>query len=96
MTSLRWKSQSAAATRTAVYASMQKNWAVVRRLIGYDRYHTQAALDQLNRLYPLVNRYMNFFQPLLQLQEKHRQGARVRRCMILPVLLTNDFWSKAS
>ena len=57
----------------------QKNWSVVRRLIGYDRYHSQGALDQLNRVYPLVTRYMNFFQPVMQLQEKHRQGARVRR-----------------
>ena len=57
----------------------QKNWSVVRRLVGYDRYHSQQALDQLNRLYTLVERYLNFFQPVMQLQEKHRQGARVRK-----------------
>ena len=57
----------------------QKNWTVVRRLIGYDRFQSQQALEQLNRLYPLVERYMNFFQPVMQLQEKHRQGARVRK-----------------
>ena len=57
----------------------QKNWSVVRRLIGYHRYHSPRALEQLNRLYPLVERYVNFFQPVMQLQEKHRQGARVRK-----------------
>ena len=62
----------------------QKNWSVVRRLIGYDRYHSQAALLQLNRLYPLVERYVNFFQPVMQLQEKQRQGARVRKVYDAP------------
>ena len=57
---------------------------MVRRLIGYDRYHSQAALAQLNRLYPLVERYVNFFQPVMQLQEKQRQGARVRKVYDAP------------
>ena len=62
----------------------QKNWSVVRRLIGYHRFHSQQALDQLNRLHPLVTCYMNFFQPVMQLQEKHRQGARVRKVYDVP------------
>ena len=53
----------------------QKNWAVLRRLIGYDRYHSPQALHQLNRLYPLVTSYVSFFQPVMQVQEKRRQGA---------------------
>ena len=57
----------------------QKNWSVVRRLVGYDRYQSQEALTQVNRLYSLVERYVNFFQPVMQLQEKHRQGARVHK-----------------
>lgn len=57
----------------------QKNWAVVRRLVGYDRYASQAALTQLQRLYGLVRLYMNFFQPVLQLQSKTRHGARVHK-----------------
>ena len=57
----------------------QKNWLVVRRLVGYHRYQSHQALTQLNRLYPLVERYVNFFQSVMQLQEKHRQGARVRK-----------------
>lgn len=62
----------------------QKNWSVVRRLIGYERYQSQEALAQLNRLYPLVERYVNLFQPVMQLQEKHLQGARVRKVYDVP------------
>ena len=32
----------------------QKNWPVVRRLIGYQRYSSKEALEQLNRVYQLV------------------------------------------
>ncbi|MDP6348120.1 MAG: transposase, partial [Dehalococcoidia bacterium] len=42
----------------------QKNWTVVRRLVGYDRYSSREALAQLNRVYELVRWYANFFQPV--------------------------------
>jgi hypothetical protein len=57
----------------------QKNWSVVRRLVGYDRYSSKEALAQLNRLYQLVRLYTNFFQPVMQLQRKSRHGARVHK-----------------
>ena len=57
----------------------QKNWSVVRRLVGYDRYSSKEALAQLNRLYQLVRLYTNFFQPVMQLQQKTGQGARVHK-----------------
>jgi|TARA_Y100000310_G_C20597994_1_gene771507 hypothetical protein len=57
----------------------QKNWTVVRRLVGYDRYSSREALAQLNRVYELVRWYANFFQPVMQLQYKSRNGARVRK-----------------
>ncbi len=57
----------------------QKNWSVVRRLIGYDRYNSKETLEQLNRIYTLVERYVNFFQPTMQLQEKRRHVARVHK-----------------
>ena len=57
----------------------QKNWSVVRRLVGYDRYTSRAALQQLNHLYSLVRLYVNFFQPSMKLQHKSRQGAKVRK-----------------
>ncbi|MFW6126323.1 MAG: hypothetical protein ACOC58_04380 [Chloroflexota bacterium] len=57
----------------------QKNWSVVRRLVGYDRYSSRAALEQLNHLYSLVRLYVNFFQPTMKLKHKSRQGAKVRK-----------------
>ena len=57
----------------------QKNWSVVRRLIGYDRYTSHAALDTLNRLYDVLRLYVNFFQPTMKLACKTRQGARVHK-----------------
>ena len=57
----------------------QKNWSVVRRLVGYDRYSSRAALEQLNRLYRLVRLYVNFFQPSMKLKHKSRHGAKVHK-----------------
>jgi len=57
----------------------QKNWSVVRRLIGYDRYSSRAALDTLNRLYDLLRVYVNFFQPVMKLVTKTRHGAKVHK-----------------
>ena len=53
------------------------NWSVVRRLVGYDRYSFQEALERLNHIYQLVRLYPNFFQPVMQLQHKSRHGAKV-------------------
>jgi hypothetical protein len=57
----------------------QKNWSVVRRLIGYDRYDSKAALEALNRVYNLTRLYVNFFQPDMKLVHKSRHGAKVRK-----------------
>ena len=57
----------------------QKNWSVVRRLVGYDRYNSKEALEQLNRVYELARCYVNFFQPVMQLQRKSRHGAKVHK-----------------
>ena len=57
----------------------QKNWSVVRRLIGYDRYNSREALAQLNVIYRLVGPYVNFFQPTIKLQGKPRHGAKVHK-----------------
>ena len=35
----------------------QKNWSVVRRLVGYDRYNSRVALEALNRVYDLTRLY---------------------------------------
>ena len=57
----------------------QKNWSVVRRLIGYDRYNSRAALEALNRVYDLTRLYVNFFQPVMKLVSKSRHGAKVHK-----------------
>ena len=57
----------------------QKNWTAVRRLIGYDRYSTRKALAQLAKVHRLSALYMNFFQPVMKLRHKSRNGARVRK-----------------
>jgi hypothetical protein len=57
----------------------QKNGAIVRRLIGYDRFATRAAYAQLTRVYQLARLHVNFFQPVQQLVTKSRQGARAHR-----------------
>ncbi len=57
----------------------QKNGAVVRRLVGYDRYASKAAYERLQRLYGLVRLYVNFCQPVRKLVAKQRQGAKVTK-----------------
>ena len=57
----------------------QKNWSVVRRLVGYDRYSSRAALEALNRVYDLTRLYVNFFQPVMKLVSKTRHGAKVHK-----------------
>jgi hypothetical protein len=57
----------------------QKNWSLVRRLIGYDRYSSRAAIEALNRVYYLLRLYVNFFQPVMKLVKKTRHGAKVHK-----------------
>ena len=57
----------------------QKNWSVVRRLVGYDRYSSHAALETLNCIYDLLRLYINFFQPVMKLVTKTRHGAKVHK-----------------
>lgn len=57
----------------------QKNWSVIRRLVGYDRYSSKVAFEQLNRLYTHIRLYVNFFQPVMKLMHKHRNGAKVHK-----------------
>jgi hypothetical protein len=57
----------------------QKNGAVVRHLVGYDRFASRAAYAQLARVSRLARLHVNFFQPVHKLVTKTRHGARVRR-----------------
>lgn len=57
----------------------QKNWSVVRRLLGYDRYETEAELALRQRLYQWLRHWTNHWQPVLKLIGKERDGAKVRK-----------------
>jgi hypothetical protein len=56
----------------------QKNWSIVRQLVGYDRYEKEAA-GPLNALYLVLHLYTNFFQPVLKLKEKIRVDGKVKK-----------------
>lgn len=58
----------------------QKNWTHVRRLVGWERIDSRAAVDLLNDLYCNEWRWMmNLFQPSVKLAQKERIGSRLRR-----------------
>src|SRR5262245_16215421 len=58
----------------------QKNWTHVRKLVGYLRYDTPAAVAALNALYRHELRlFQNLFLPSVKLLGKERVGARRRR-----------------
>jgi len=66
-----------------------KNWSVVRRLVGYDRYATRQAYDQLAYLYSLVRLYINFFQPISKVISCQRQGPECTSSTTRPRHLTS-------
>ena len=57
----------------------QKNYTVVRRAVGYARYDTPQQLRVLNELYGYLRLYTNYFQPVMKLISKQRQGAKVKK-----------------
>jgi hypothetical protein len=57
----------------------QKNGAVVRRFVGYERYAGAVAGQCLGQLHQAVRLFVNYFQPSFQLKSKTRDGARVSK-----------------
>jgi hypothetical protein len=57
----------------------QKNYSVVRRAVGYQRYDTEAQLQLLNEIYASLRLYTNFFQPTMKLRSKERVGSKVTK-----------------
>lgn len=57
----------------------QQNFSVVRRFVGYQRLDTYKQLRLLNQLYDLLSDYQNFFQSVMRLKEKVRNGTRLTR-----------------
>lgn len=57
----------------------QKNWMVVRRNLGYDRFEGQNSVDLMNEYYQCLRLYSNFFLPQTKLLKKERKDAKVKK-----------------
>jgi len=57
----------------------QKNWAVVRTVVGYHRYDTEAELLLLNEICALQSQITNYFLPQPKLVAKVRDGAKITK-----------------
>jgi hypothetical protein len=71
----------------------QKNWSVVRHLVGYDRYESQVAWDALQDLYDVVRHDAQLFPALYaHCSLKSELAARSKRRMMKPRLRILGFW----
>ena len=57
----------------------QKNGAIIRRFVGYDRFTGILPCRALRALYQPLRLYVNFFQPSMKLILKTREGNKVYR-----------------
>jgi len=57
----------------------QKNWAVVRTVVGYHRYDTPAELLLLNKIWVAQSQMTNYFLAQQKLVSKVRDGAKVTK-----------------
>ena len=57
----------------------QKNGAVVRRMVGYERLSGVLAAQRLARLLNAARLLVNFFQPSYKLRNKTRTGSKVKK-----------------
>lgn len=62
----------------------QKNWQIIRRNIGYERYEGQLALDIMNNYYSLLRLYTNFFLTQTKLIKKIRVGSKIIKKYEIP------------
>lgn len=57
----------------------QKNWHIVRQVVGYHRYDTPAELELLNQIWALQRLLTNHFAPQQKLISKTRNGAKITK-----------------
>ena len=57
----------------------QKNGAVIRKIVGHDRYSGVVTGQALAQLYQAVRLYVNYFQPSFKLRDKIRLGSKVKK-----------------
>lgn len=63
----------------------QKNWTHVRKLLGWERYDSRAAVAAINDLYRHELRlWMNLYLPSVKLVKKVRVGSKLRRVYEAP------------
>ena len=62
----------------------QKNWAVVRTVVGYHRYDTTAEVLLLNKIWVLQSQMTNYFLAQQKLVSKVRNGAKVTKKYDVP------------
>lgn len=62
----------------------QKNYSVVRRAVGYQRFDTDKEGLLLNQLYDTLRLYTNFFQPVMKLKSKERRGSQIKKLYDAP------------
>ena len=63
----------------------QKNWTHVRKLLGWDRYDSGAAIEAINDLYRQELRWLlNLYLPSVKMLKKTRLGSKLRRVYDAP------------
>ncbi len=62
----------------------EKNWSVVRRLVGYGRYDTKKQVAQLNAIYQVYRLYVNHFLPVTKLLRTEHHGSRMKKIYDAP------------
>lgn len=55
----------------------QKNWSVVRKAIGYQRFQGENAVNTLNAFYDQLRLMVNYFLPSQKLLDRKRDGGKV-------------------
>lgn len=63
----------------------QKNYSIVRKTVGYDRYDTDTEHTLLVKLYATLRLFTNFFQPVMKLKQKTRNGSKVTKLYDAPL-----------
>jgi hypothetical protein len=57
----------------------QKNWASVRKIVGYARFSGDKGVQALQNVYSHYDRLLNFFYPCQKLLLKERVGSKVKK-----------------
>jgi hypothetical protein len=62
----------------------QKNGAVIRKMVGHERFSGIVAGQALAQLLQIVRLYVNYFQPSFKLRERVREGSKVKKLYYPP------------